>query len=178
MQNYQGFTMYEPENIPVEALNLENGMAVKITWLRDENGNDWYDVQQNFADDTLKVLYDGNSIICGCSMDVTELNPVNMSVAEVDIVDIPAEAIDNLADGSWCYLDGNIKKREQYPDEIKKIKADMMLYASVIIGALQDAVDMRIATGHEVEMLTAWRKYRVLLSRVNINKPDFPERPE
>ncbi|HBC0589181.1 TPA: hypothetical protein I3599_004549 [Enterobacter cloacae] len=109
MENYKNFSPYQPENAPVEVLVLPDGRPAAITWLRDESRNDSYDVQQNFSDDTLKVLYYSKGIICCFSKNVTELNPVNMSVAEVDADDLPEGALDSLTDGTWCYLDGQIQ---------------------------------------------------------------------
>lgn len=46
---------------------------------------------------------------------------------------------------------------------------------------LQDAVDLNIATEAERQQLTAWKKYRVLLNRVDTSKaPDieWPKAPD
>lgn len=42
----------------------------------------------------------------------------------------------------------------------------------------QDAVDAEIATDDEVTELAAWKKYRVLLMRVDTSNPEWPEMPE
>lgn len=52
-------------------------------------------------------------------------------------------------------------------------KAALMLSASNAIAPLQDAVDLGEATEDEQKRLLSWRKYRVLLSR--INPEDAPE---
>lgn len=41
----------------------------------------------------------------------------------------------------------------------------------------QDAVDAEMATDDEVIALTAWKKYRVLLMRVDVNSPKWPKVP-
>ncbi|HHR5826829.1 TPA: tail fiber assembly protein, partial [Providencia alcalifaciens] len=49
------------------------------------------------------------------------------------------------------------------------------------IDSLQDAVDLEIATDAEIVSLKEWKKYRVLLNRVDTSTaPDvlFPEKPE
>ena len=182
MENYKNFSTYQPAEVPVEVLVLPDGRPALMTWLRDEEGNDWYDVQQNFADDTLKVLYDGNSFICGCSMDVTELNPINMSVAEVAVADVPPEATNTLSDGTWCYLDGQIQKYQPTPDELQeiaqKLKRQLLTEAREKIAILQDAVDLGMAKEDEKFQLIEWKKYRVLLMRVDPDKPEWPEKPE
>lgn len=185
MENYKNFSTYKPENVPVDVLVLPDGRPALMTWLRDEEGNDWYDVQQNFADDTLKVLYDSNSIICGCSMDVTELNPINMSVTEISVADVPPEATDTLTDGTWCYLDGKIQPYQPTPDELQKItqklKAELLADASQHIAILQDIIDYDTPTDDEKYQLVAWKKYRIDLSRIrpeNAPKITWPSKPE
>ncbi|EFW0364544.1 tail fiber assembly protein, partial [Shigella dysenteriae] len=45
---------------------------------------------------------------------------------------------------------------------------------SEYIAPLQDAVDLEIATEEERSLLEAWNKYRVLVSRIDINTaPDI-----
>lgn len=59
-------------------------------------------------------------------------------------------------------------------------KANLISYASERILPLQDAVDLDMATTEELAALTAWKKYRVLLNRVNTSTaPDitWPEKP-
>lgn len=55
-----------------------------------------------------------------------------------------------------------------------QMKAELMTGATKQIDPLQDAVDLDMATDEEKMQLTAWRKYRVLLSRVNTSTaPDI-----
>ncbi|MFX4313023.1 tail fiber assembly protein [Enterobacter sp. 63] len=57
----------------------------------------------------------------------------------------------------------------------------LMEVANASITPLQDAADLDIATDEEMESLKAWKKYRVLLSRVDTSKvPDieWPDKPE
>lgn len=59
-------------------------------------------------------------------------------------------------------------------------KAQLMSDATAAIAPLQDAVDTDIATEEEIRLLTAWKTYRALLSRINpedapaITWPDVP----
>ncbi|MCZ9075222.1 tail fiber assembly protein, partial [Escherichia albertii] len=57
-------------------------------------------------------------------------------------------------------------------------KKEQIAYAGEIIATLQDAVDLDMATEEEKLSLTKWKKYRVLLNRVQPeNAPDI-EWPE
>ncbi|WYC18389.1 tail fiber assembly protein [Yersinia phage vB_YpM_MHG51] len=60
-------------------------------------------------------------------------------------------------------------------------KSALLRTANEKIDYLQDAVDVGLATDAEVNELTEWKKYRVLLSRIDVtNAPDidWPVRPE
>ena len=60
-------------------------------------------------------------------------------------------------------------------------KSQLLSEAATVISPLQDAVDTDMATDEEKERLTAWKSYRVLLSRVDTDKaPDieWPDKPE
>lgn len=50
----------------------------------------------------------------------------------------------------------------------KAQKSDLLAHATQQIGAYQDAVDLDMATADEAAALIAWKKYRVLLNRVNV----------
>lgn len=70
------------------------------------------------------------------------------------------------------------------PEEIiqyaAELKNKLMDEANTALLPLQDAVDLGIATESESAMLIEWKKYRVLLNRVDTSKaPDieWPEKP-
>lgn len=53
-------------------------------------------------------------------------------------------------------------------------KEKLIAAATVVIGPLQDAADLGIATDEETAELKAWKTYRVMLNRVNaVNAPDL-----
>jgi hypothetical protein len=57
-------------------------------------------------------------------------------------------------------------------------KAELMQLANDAIRPLEDAVEFGIETPEETNSLIAWKKYRVLLNRVDVEKPVWPEVPE
>lgn len=57
-------------------------------------------------------------------------------------------------------------------------KSRLMQTASAEIAPLQDSVDLGIATTKETAALTEWKKYRVLLNRVDTSNPKWPTPPE
>lgn len=70
--------------------------------------------------------------------------------------------------------------KEQIIAEAEQKKQSLLLEAGNIIAPLQDAVDLDIAESDEITALKEWKKYRVLLNRVDTSTaPDiaWPEKP-
>lgn len=60
------------------------------------------------------------------------------------------------------------------------LKQSLMDEASERISVLQDAIDLEMATAEEASALPLWKKYRVLLSRIDVNTSAsvaWPEKP-
>lgn len=69
---------------------------------------------------------------------------------------------------------------EQLIYEAEARKTTLMQAAGDAIAPLQDAVDLDIATSKENSLLLDWKKYRVLLNRIDTSKPqniNWPETP-
>ncbi|EAT8301124.1 DUF4376 domain-containing protein [Salmonella enterica] len=77
MQNIKHFTPYKPESPAFPG----------AAYLKSEDGQDWYECQKQFADDTLKFTYDDNGVITCITRDVSGLWPYHLSVAEVPDTD-------------------------------------------------------------------------------------------
>ncbi|EHF8258927.1 tail fiber assembly protein [Enterobacter roggenkampii] len=172
MINLKNFQPYTPKNPP-----FPGGMYLKA-----ETGEDWYECQPLFAKDTLKVAYNSDDVIVSACMDVSALFPSGLSVAEVDASTV--SDMDTLISGSWAYQDGAITavvptQAQEVANATSK-KALLMRQCTDVIATLQDAVDLDMATDAEKTALTAWKKYRVLLNRVDTTKaPDiaWPDQP-
>ncbi|MDJ7442966.1 tail fiber assembly protein [Salmonella enterica] len=61
--------------------------------------------------------------------------------------------------------------------EAEGTKSRLLQTAAEKIAPLQDAVDLGIATDDEKAQLDEWKKYRVLVNRVDISNPDWPQKP-
>lgn len=186
MQHIKNFRIVDA---PVHRLPLQSEIDIGVIFLASEDGKDWYECQALFSDNTVKVMYDAEGIICalvnkpvpqrGDVYAVSMLWPVDMSVVEMAIDDCPAEC---QADGTWRYTDGRIEKIPV--DNIavaENKKSQLMADANAAIAPLERAVKLEMATGEEVERLNAWERYSVLLSRVKPeDTPDivWPEKPE
>lgn len=77
----------------------------------------------------------------------------------------PESAYDKWEDGQW-HLDKAAQLAAQKASATRK-RALLLQYASNQVNALQDAVDLEIASDAEAQALKAWKTYRVLLNRVD-----------
>ncbi len=61
--------------------------------------------------------------------------------------------------------------------QAEETKSRLLQMASEKIAPLQDAVDLGLATDDEKAQLDEWKKYCVLVNRVDTLNPDWPEKP-
>ena len=69
---------------------------------------------------------------------------------------------------------------EEYIYNAQSMKSRLLSLATQAISPLQDAVDLSMATEAEILSLQQWKKYRVLLNRIDTNNaPDilWPDAP-
>lgn len=112
-------------------------------------------------------------------------------LAPSDAVEISAEQWAELMDGQseGKYISSNAggfpvltdpppPTTEALIAEAERQKSALMAQANNAIAPLQDAVDLDIATDEESTALSEWKKYRVLLMRVDTTRPVWPTIPE
>jgi hypothetical protein len=184
MKNIKNFTLTEPESTEQKLLAASHG----VLFLKSDSGDDWYECQKTFRNDTIKIMYDLNGIIRSISnkpnadghFDVSGFFPENMSVAEVE--KLPEHADIN---GLWVFDGAQVKLREYSYAELQQQalnkKQDLIKQATLQIATLNDAVELGMASAEEQKRLTAWKTYRVLLSRVDPGTApdiDWPQPPQ
>jgi hypothetical protein len=184
MKNIKNFTLTEPESTEQKLLAASHG----VLFLKSDNGDDWYECQKTFRNDTIKIMYDLNGIIRSISnkpnadghFDASGFFPENMSVAEVE--KLPEHADIN---GRWLFDGAQIKLREYSDAELQQQalnkKQDLIKQATLQIATLNDAVELGMASAEEQKRLTAWKTYRVQLSRVDPGTDpdiDWPQPPQ
>ena len=91
----------------------------------------------------------------------------------------PASEFDSWDGKKWQL---NKNKQHQYEVNQASVKKNQLLTeATTQISYLQDAVDTEIASEKETQLLAEWKKYRVLVNRIdielapNINYPETPQ---
>ena len=65
------------------------------------------------------------------------------------------------------WVDIDPPTREEAIENAEALKAQLLSVAAQAIAPLQDAVDLSMATEEEMASLSAWKRYRVLLNRVD-----------
>ncbi|HEC8642123.1 TPA: tail fiber assembly protein [Salmonella enterica subsp. enterica serovar Newport] len=189
MKKYQDIKNFRLIDAPVNRGKTQSEINIGAYFLESDDGQDWYECQSLFSDDTAKIMYDPEGVIWGVvnkpvpqrgnTYAVSMLWPVNMSVAEIDAADCPDDC---RGDGMWLYQDGKVVQRAYSPEELRKKaeaeKVRRLAEAEAAIAPLARAVKRDIATDEEQKRLDAWELYSVLVSRVDTASPDWPEKPE
>jgi hypothetical protein len=79
--------------------------------------------------------------------------------------------------GAWIE---NVEEKNKYiaSENIKK-KSNLLAEADKKIAILQDIIDLDMQESNEIEQLKNWKKYRILLTRVDTNNTQikWPEDP-
>lgn len=169
MDRFINPVIYKKEQAEIE------GMIRTGLYFQDENGRDWYETLRTWKG---AVATDEDGIVVACESDVSFMGmQEGRNVYEINPADIPANVL-----GNYKYLEGVfIDIRPSDADVAEKKKSELMAVAERAIAPLQDAVDLGIATTEEKESLLAWKKYRVLLNRVDVRETpdiDWPETPQ
>ncbi|EJP5189121.1 tail fiber assembly protein [Salmonella enterica] len=115
MKKYQDIKNFRLIDAPVNRDKTQSEINIGAYFLESDDGQDWYECQSLFSDDTAKIMYDPEGIIWGVvnnpvpqrgnTYAVSMLWLVNMSVAEIDAADCPDDC---RGDGSWLYRDGKV----------------------------------------------------------------------
>lgn len=185
MLNIKNFREVEPTT--EQMMRYENQGNGELLFLSSEDGQDWYECQALFADNTIKIMYDAQGIIRsmvtepvpqrGNVLPVSMFWPVDCSVAEVNAI---PEGCD--ISGAWRYTDsGEIVRHHDFDLKLaEKVLLNRQNQADTVISPLARAVKYGMATDEEKTTLEAWERYSVLLSRVVTSAaPDvvWPELP-
>ncbi|MGK0705572.1 tail fiber assembly protein [Yokenella regensburgei] len=108
-------------------------------------------------------------------------NGSGMYVSELGALPMGTTSI--APDGEYQKWDGKKWVKDEEAEQAARLgenkakKTSLMQAANDQIAPLQDAVDLDMATDEEKQQLADWKKYRVLLSRVDCSNPVWPEIP-
>ncbi|RUN96978.1 tail fiber assembly protein [Enterobacter bugandensis] len=186
LEKWGKYTAAKVAKLSAEELELyyiAKSPEMNIVFLKDENGNDWYQWLKILSKETLKVSFNPDSKeIIHFSYDASTIFPVNQIVVEVAPENVPDDftaAGEKALGGAFHFVDGAITAAPvDYEAEAQRNKLELLTQANNVIATLQDAVELDMATEEETANLHEWKKYRVLLSRVDVIKPVWPPLPE
>lgn len=158
MQHIKNFRLAAPQ--PFQLLRYPGINAFEYNFYISEDGQDWYQCQEKFRDDTVKIAYDSDGVIVslvdrpvperGFTFAISKLNPRDASVVEIELKDFPEGVKDN---GEWFYINGiiiHIPKSEQKQSEVVAPKTNSVVSSTektnkdIYIELLQEAMQMLV----------------------------------
>ncbi|MES0296912.1 tail fiber assembly protein [Citrobacter amalonaticus] len=110
--------------------------------------------------------------------DLSDLIDIDDSVVAEFNGKPPEGKVRGVVDNMPAWVDIPLPTYEEKIAAAEAIKLNLKANADSEIAWRQDAVDAGIATDEETDALADWKKYRVLLMRVDTAKPDWPMLPE
>ncbi|EIQ0161442.1 tail fiber assembly protein [Escherichia coli] len=146
-----------PPDIPVGFAAVFNADEMKWELVEDHRG---------------KTVYETKT---GAAIYISELGSLPSDVTTIS----PTGNYQKWNGNAW--VDDESAERDALVREAEFQKKEQTAYAGEIIATLQDAVDLDMATKEEKSSLAKWKKYRVLLNRVqpedapNIEWPEMPQ---
>ncbi|EKN9113267.1 tail fiber assembly protein [Salmonella enterica] len=96
---------------------------------------------------------------------------------------LPENVTSVSPDGKYQKWDGKAWVKDEAAEtaarlrEAEGTKSRLLQMAAEKIAPLQDAVNLGLATDDEKVQLDEWKKYRVLVNRVDTTNPDWPDVP-
>lgn len=174
MQSFGKFTPYTPDTTD----RPKNIDGQNVLFLRDEKGNDWYDVVNLFDESkTLKIGYDDDGRVRTFTTNIHAFFPVNLSVVELSATKTNLRV--TLGD-DWFYKNGKLQQIRDHLADAEAERARRMAEATARIDWLEDAQkDGDISADEEKELATL-RAYRTELRRLDLTGApdiDWPEVP-
>ena len=110
--------------------------------------------------------------------DISDLIDIDDSVVAEFNGKPPEGKVRGVVDNMPAWVDIPLPTYEEKIAAAEAIKLNLKANADSEIAWRQDAVDAGIATDEETNALVDWKKYRVLLMRVDTAKPEWPTLPE
>ena len=159
------FKIYTPED--KDRLELQE--SLNVLFLKSQEGVDWYECQELFKNDKLKIVFDKQSgRISSVAKDVSGLWPINACVA--DIEDDSISTLEGFKGKIFDIRTGKIKDRvvtraELISDATSKISS-LQNEVSQLMAPLQAAKELDMMTDEEAAYLKELQRYLVYLSRV------------
>ncbi|ECD0375216.1 tail fiber assembly protein [Salmonella enterica subsp. enterica serovar Newport] len=162
---------------PVNRGKTQAEINIGAYFLESEDGQDWYECQSLFSDDTAKIMYDPEGVIWGVvnqpvpqrgnTYAVSMLWPVNMSVAEIDAADCPDDC---RGDGSWLYRDGKVLPVPvDYQAKAETTRQKLLDAANSAIADWRTELALGEISDDDKDSLTKWMAYIRALKTLDLS---------
>ncbi|HHG0423566.1 TPA: tail fiber assembly protein [Yersinia enterocolitica] len=165
------------KNLTISAQIYDPELSGTVIFHVDEEGRDWYELQKTFSEDTIKVGYNAQGVVCTVSEHVYAIAPTGLSIVEVE--SLPENFV--LEYGAYEYLNGEVVPRIPTDAEIAAAaderRKQLMSAISVELDTLEDIAASGTGTAQELNRLAVLKQYRIALMRLDITQP-WPELPD
>ncbi|HAV7683491.1 TPA: tail fiber assembly protein [Escherichia coli] len=153
-----------------------------IVWLFSEDGKNWYEEQNNFASDTIKVAYNERGRVVWVGKDVTGIEPTNVSI--IELPDITTNRRITVS-GYWFYrndefvFDYKLKAEDERDALLKQV--------SIMTSEWEKDLLLGLISDEDREKLKAYRIYAKSLQamdfspitdKASYNAIEWPVSPE
>ncbi|EDC2226588.1 tail fiber assembly protein [Salmonella enterica] len=176
MKKYQDIKNFRLIDTPVNRWKTQPEINIDAYFLESEDGQDWYECQSLFSDDTAKIMYDHEGVIWGVinkpvpqrgnTYAVSMLWPVNMSVAEIDAADCPDDC---RGDGSWLYRDGKVLPVPvDYQAKAETTRQKLLNDANNAIKDWRTELTLGIISDENKAALILWMNYINILKSLDL----------
>lgn len=176
MKKYQDIKNFRLIDAPVNRDKTQSEINIGAYFLESEDGQDWYECQSLFSDDTVKIMYDHDGVIWGVvnkpvpqrgnTYAVSMLWPVNMSVAEIDAADCPDDC---RGDGSWLYRDGKVLPVPvDYQAKAEATRQKLLNNANNVIKDWRTELTLGIISDENKATLILWMNYINVLKSLDL----------
>jgi hypothetical protein len=188
MQNIKNFTLTEPTQMQLQA--FENDAGDVPLFLISDDGQDWYECQSLFADDTIKIMYDSSGIIRsvvdqpvpqrGNIHAVSMFFPEGFSVSEVESLPAGFE----ITSGTWVYDGTQVYQDTELATEKALILNRLAMYrrmsrAAAFISTLQSCAVVGEVQDGDDALILELQQYLAALRSVDLLQltPAWPTPP-
>ncbi|EOK6716247.1 TPA: tail fiber assembly protein [Escherichia coli] len=153
-----------------------------IVWLFSEDGKNWYEEQNNFASDTIKVAYNERGRVVWVGKDVTGIEPTNVSI--IELPDITTNRRITVS-GYWFYrndefvFDYKLKAEDERDALLKQV--------SIMTSEWEKDLLLGLISDEDREKLKAYRIYAkslqamdfsAITDKASYNAIEWPVSPE
>ncbi|HFN5907043.1 TPA: tail fiber assembly protein [Escherichia coli] len=153
-----------------------------IVWLFSEDGKNWYEEQNNFASDTIKVAYNERGRVVWVGKDVTGIEPTNVSI--IELPDITTNRRITVS-GYWFYrndefvFDYKLKAEDERDALLKQV--------SIMTSDWEKDLLLGLISDEDREKLKAYRIYAkslqamdfsTIADKTSYNAIEWPVSPE